>query len=382
VGLANAVLLAQHNDVAAVDIDAERVAKINARQSPLDEELMSEYLAKPLKLAATTDAEAAYGSAELVVVAVPTDYDDSKGAFDMATADAVIGQIRAANRSAAIAIRSTVPVGYTAAAAERHGNVMFAPEFLREGKALRDSLDPSRIIVGLPPGSGAQLRAQAEAFAGELRRGSLKQDAAVMYMGASEAECVKLFANSYLAMRVAFFNELDTYAERRGYSAEQIIKGVGLDPRIGDHFNNPSFGYGGYCFPKDTKQLECEFKGVPGSLAGAIVRSNSIRKKHIAEQLRASCSGTIGIYRLAMKTGSDNFRGAAALGVAAELQSSGREIVVYEPLCQGGSYEGMRIIRTFEEFAETADIIAANRSSGELEGVKGKVYTRDAFGRD
>ncbi len=385
VGLANAVLLAQNNNVTAVDISADRVELLNCGISPISDEYIEKYLAeKKLCLTATTDAESAYRTAELILIATPTNYDPDKNYFDTSSVESVIQQVLSVNNSATIVIRSTVPVGYTVTARERFdcNRIIFAPEFLREGRALYDNLYPSRIIVGAPQNSpDAQKRARE--FAELLTQGAIKQDIPTLFTQPTEAEAVKLFSNTYLALRVAYFNELDTYCEMKGLDTKQIIDGVGLDPRIGSQYNNPSFGYGGYCLPKDSKQLLANFADVPNEIIGAIVSANKTRKDFIAEQIAAKRPQTVGVYRLTMKSDSDNFRHSSIQGIMKRLSKKGIRVVVYEPaLKDKQSFYDYEVFSELDSFKEISDIILANRLSEELSDVSDKVYTRDLYSRD
>ena len=384
VGLSLSVLLAKKNTVKAVDIDRSRVEGVNAGESPIrDPEIERALSDGNLDLVATTDGDAAYADAEFVVVSTPTNYDEKLNFFDTSSVEAVIRQVIAVNPAAVIVIKSTVPVGYTEGirAALSCDNILFSPEFLREGRALYDNLYPSRIIVGVPT-KNARLMREAGRFASLLVEGAEKTDIEVRYMDPTEAEAVKLFSNTYLALRVAFFNELDTYAALRGLDARQIIEGVGLDPRIGSHYNNPSFGYGGYCLPKDTKQLLANYRDVPQNLITAIVEANRTRKDFIADQIIARDPGTVGIYRLTMKEGSDNFRHSSVQGVMKRIQAKGIDVVVYEPTMKEDAFFRCRVIRDLDEFKATADVILANRFHPDLSDVLDKVYTRDLYFRD
>mgnify|MGYP000382686464 FL=1 len=384
VGLSMAVLLAQHNTVTAVDIVPEKADLINRRISPIADSEIQEYLStRPLDLTATTDGDSAYRNADLVLISTPTNYDPDQNYFDTSSVESVIRQVMAVNPSAAVVIRSTVPVGFTESARIKHGcrRLLFSPEFLREGRALYDNLYPSRIVVGVSL-DDSQLRQTAEDFAALLREGAVKKDIPVRFMAPTEAEAVKLFANTYLALRVSYFNELDTYAQVRGLDTRAIIEGVCLDPRIGDQYNNPSFGYGGYCLPKDTKQLLANYRDVPQNIISAIVAANSTRKDFIAEQILARHPRTVGIYRLTMKAGSDNFRQSSIQGVMKRIKAKGVEVVVYEPALREDRFFNSRVIRDLDEFKRVSDVIVANRYSDDIRDVPDKVYTRDLYFRD
>lgn len=384
VGLSNSILLAQHNTVYAVDIVPEKVELINEGKSPIADSEIEEYLSsRNLDLTATTNAEEAYSNADFVIISTPTNYDDKRHFFDTSSVEAVIKLVLEYNPNAIIVIKSTVPVGYTKSVRKKFNcdNIIFSPEFLREGKALYDNLYPSRIIVGTDL-KDEHLKKSAETFAELLKDGAEKEEIPVIFTDFTEAEAVKLFANTYLALRVSFFNELDTYAELKNLNAKQIIDGVCLDPRIGTHYNNPSFGYGGYCLPKDTKQLVANFANVPNEIITAIVAANRTRKDFIAEQILNRHPSTVGIFRLTMKANSDNFRQSSIQSVMKKLRGEGVSVIIYEPTLSTDCFEGFEVVNNFEQFKKKSDIIVANRYNKSLDDVKSKVYTRDLFMRD
>ena len=377
-------MLAQNNEVTVVDIVPEKVALINQKKSPIVDKEIEEYLStKQLNLTATTNGKSAVKSAEIVIISTPTNYDPGKNYFDTSSVESVIELVTAENPNAVMVIKSTIPVGFTEKARKRYAcdNLLFSPEFLREGRALYDNLFPSRIIVGVPVGN-RRLEQAAHTFVELLQGGAIKKDSEVRFMNTTEAEAVKLFANTYLALRVSFFNELDTYAAVKGLDAKSIIEGIGLDPRIGTHYNNPSFGYGGYCLPKDTKQLLANYEGIPQKMISAVVAANGTRKDFIAEQIIAKNPKIVGVYRLTMKSGSDNFRQSSIQGVMKRIRAKDIEVVIYEPTMKEDKFFNNRVVRDIEEFKKISDVIIANRYNPELEGAMDKVYTRDLYFRD
>ena len=384
VGLSNAILLSQHHKVTAVDVIQEKVDMVNRKESPIVDDYIEDYLAhKDLDLTATMDGDSAYRDADLIVIAAPTNYDTETNHFDTSAVEAILSQIQRVGSKAIVVIKSTIPIGYTQeiSAVYPDLSILFAPEFLREGKALYDNLYPSRIIVGIPKGKEA-LRPEAEKFAALEQEGAVRENIPVLITGSSEAESIKLFSNTFLAIRVAYFNEIDTYAEEKGLNTADIIKGMGYDPRIGDFYNNPSFGYGGYCLPKDTRQLLSNFEGIPETMIRAVVDSNETRKSFIADRIAARNPKKAGIYRLFMKSGSDNFRSSAIQGVIERLRDKDIPLLIYEPSYKGDSFMGIPVTKDLQQLKDECDIILTNREEKDLEDVKDKVYTRDLFTRD